>query len=340
MEFFLILDNLKKNKEKTMSEPNSKLPNLTTKTEEFVTELEQQDNKPLYELTPQEAREFLINLQKQTHKEIPADVKDVTILENTQDSINLRIVRPQDSNEKLPVVLYIHGGGWVMGGKETFDMLIRKIAIHTNAVVVFPEYSLSPEAHYPVALNQIYTVLEYLYNNPREFNIDEDRIALAGDSAGANMATVTALRAKERKGPDILFECLFYPVTNADMDTKSYEQFKDGPWLTKKAMEWFWDAYVPDKKERNSQYVSPLKADEDGLFGLPPTLIITAENDVLRDEGEAYARKLDSAGVKVLNVRVNGTIHDFLALNALADTEPAKGALMLACEMMKNELKQ
>lgn len=321
-----------------MTEPNSKLPNLTTKTEEFITELEEQDNKPLYELTPVEARDFLINLQEKTYRAIDAEIKDVTIYRNTSNSINLRVVRPKGNNDTLPVILYVHGGGWVMGGKKSFDMLIRKIAVHTNAVVIFPEYALSPEVHYPVALNQIYTVLDYIYNNPQEFNIDENRIALAGDSAGANMATVTALRAKDGKGPDILFECLFYPVTNADMDTKSYEQFKDGPWLSKKAMEWFFDAYVPEKKERNDVFVSPLKADEDALFGLPPTLIITAENDVLRDEGEAYARKLDAAGVNVLNVRINGTIHDFLMLNALSDTPPARGALLLACEAMKKVL--
>jgi len=321
-----------------MTEANSKLPNLTTKKEDFISMLENKDAKPLYKMTPEQARQFLDNLQKETHKDIPADVKDTQIFTENKNSIALRIIRPANNNEKLPAIIYLHGGGWVMGGKESFDMLIKQLAINTNSVVIFPEYSRSPEAKYPVALKEIYSVLEYIYENPDEFNIDNDSIAIAGDSAGANMATVTALKAKNQNGPKLKFQCLFYPVTNADMDTKSYDLFKDGPWLSKKAMEWFFEAYAPDKESRNDIYVSPLKADEEDLKGLPPTLIITAENDVLRDEGEAYARKLDSAGVDVLNIRINGTIHDFLMLNALSDTQCAKGALNLACNMLKKAL--
>lgn len=321
-----------------MSEPNSKLPNLNTKTEEFISELEAQDNKPLYKLTPSQAREFLQNLQKENYKEIPADVKDITIFTDIAGDVNLRVVRPKGNEEKLPAILYIHGGGWVIGDKNCFDMLIRKIAIQTNSVVFFPEYSLSPEAKFPKALEQIYAVLRYIYEEHEEFNIDKNRIAIAGDSVGGNMATATAIKIKNDGGANILFQCLFYPVTNADMDTHSYDQFRDGPWLTKKAMEWFFDAYAPDKTIRDDIYISPLQADESELAGLPPTLIITAENDVLRDEGEAYARKLDSANVDVLNIRINGTIHDFLMLNALSDTEPAKGALMFACKTLKKVL--
>ncbi len=320
-----------------MSEANSKLPNLTAETEEFISKIEAADGQPLYKMTPQEARNFLENLQSQTHKEISANTTDTTILTEA-GNVDIRVVKPQHTEEKLPVILYLHGGGWILGGKESFDMLIKKLAVFTNSTVIFPDYSRSPEVQYPTALNEIYAVLEYIFQNPEEFNIDPQRIAIAGDSAGANMATVTALRAINKNGPKILFECLFYPVTNSDMDTKSYDLFKDGPWLTKKAMEWFWDAYVPDKKLRDDVYISPLKAEEEELSMLPSTLIITAENDVLRDEGEAYARKLDSAGVDVLNVRINGTIHDFLMLNALADTLPARGAMALACTMLKKAL--
>ena len=321
-----------------MSEPNSKLPNLNTQTEEFISELEAQNNKPLYKLTPTQAREFLQNLQRENYKEIPADVKDITIFTDIAGDVNLRVVRPKGNEEKLPAILYIHGGGWVIGDKNCFDMLIREIAIHTNSVVFFPEYSLSPEVKFPKALEQIYAVLRYIYEEHKEFNIDKNRIAIAGDSVGGNMATATAIKIKNDGGANLLFQCLFYPVTNADMDTHSYDQFRDGPWLTKKAMEWFFDAYVPDKTIRDDIYISPLQADESELAGLPPTLIITAENDVLRDEGEAYARKLDSANVDVLNIRINGTIHDFLMLNALSDTEPAKGALMFACKTLKKVL--
>lgn len=320
-----------------MSEANSKLPNLTAETEEFISKIEAADGQPLYKMTPQEARNFLENLQSQTHKEISANTTDTTILTEA-GNVDIRVVKPQHTEEKLPVILYLHGGGWILGGKESFDMLIKKLAVFTNSTVIFPDYSRSPEVQYPTALNEIYAVLEYIFQNPEEFNIDPQRIAIAGDSAGANMATVTALRAINKNGPKILFECLFYPVTNSDMDTKSYDLFKDGPWLSKKAMEWFWEAYVPDKKLRDDIYISPLKAEEEDLSKLPQTLIITAENDVLRDEGEAYARKLDSAGVDVLNVRINGTIHDFLMLNALADTLPARGAMALACTMLKKAL--
>ena len=320
-----------------MSEANSKLPNLTAETEEFISKIEAADGQPLYKMTPQEARNFLENLQSQTHKEISANTTDTTILTEA-GNVDIRVVKPQHTEEKLPVILYLHGGGWILGGKESFDMLIKKLAIFTNSTVIFPDYSRSPEVQYPTALNEIYAVLEYIFQNPEEFNIDPERIAIAGDSAGANMATVTALRAINKNGPKILFECLFYPVTNSDMDTKSYDLFKDGPWIRKKAMEWFWEAYVPDKKLRDDIYISPLKAEEEDLSKLPRTLIITAENDVLRDEGEAYARKLDSAGVDVLNVRINGTIHDFLMLNALADTLPARGAMALAGTMLKKAL--
>lgn len=321
-----------------MSSPNSKLPNLSSKTEEFITSVEEMDTEPLYKMTPEKARQFLNKLQEKTHKEIEADVIDTNIFTETADNVDIRVVRPKGNNEKLPVIIYVHGGGWVLGGKEDFDMLIRKLAVCTNSVVVFPSYALSPEVHYPTAVNQIYAVLQFLYENPGEFNIDENKIAIVGDSAGGNMAAVTALRAKNQKGPKILFQCLFYPVTSADMDTKSYDDFKDGPWLSKKAMEWFWDAYVPDKKLRNDPYISPLNAEIDDLKDLPPALIITDENDVLRDEGEAYARKLDVAGVDVLNVRVNGTFHDFLLLNGLADTPQAIGALDLACDVLKKAL--
>ena len=319
-----------------MSLPNSKLPNLGYKTEEFVMSLEKNSAKPLYEMTPQDARKFLNTLQENSTADANADMQETVIFTETADSIPVCIVRPENNKEKLPVIVYIHGGGWVLGNKKTHSTLIKKLAVKTNSVVIFPEYTLSPEAQYPTAINQIYAVLDYIWNNPEEFNINKDKIVLAGDSAGGNMAAVTALKSKNLKGPKIVFQCLFYPVTNADMDTKSYEDFKDGPWLTKKAMEWFWDSYAPEKKMRDDAYISPLKAEPEDLQNLPPALIITAENDVLRDEGEAFARKLDMVGVDVLNIRINGTIHDFLMLNALSNTPQAAGALQIACNAIIN----
>lgn len=322
-----------------MHTPSSKLPNLTVKTEEFIDMIEKRGGEPLYKLTPEQARKFLVNLQKETHKEINADIQDIQIPDIETNEINVRIVRPKDIKDPLPAILYIHGGGWVIGDKDTFDMLIKTLAVCTKSVIVFPEYSRSPEAKYPKALKEIYTVLEYMADKTKELNINPDKIAIAGDSAGGNMATATVLKALKNNGPKIIFEALFYPVTNADMDTQSYENFKDGPWLTKPAMEWFFDSYLgEDKKKRDDIYVSPLKADIEDLENMPPTLIITAENDVLRDEGEAYARKLDEAGVEVSNIRINGTHHDFFLLNALYDTMPVKSAFVLACNELHNAL--
>ena len=222
-----------------------------------------------------------------------------------------------------------------MGDKEVYDMPSKKLANETNSVVIFVNYTKSPEAKYPTALNQIYGVLRYIFDNHDEFNIFQDKIAIVGDSAGGNMAAATAIRAKKENGPKIVCQVLIYPVTDADMNTKSYDDFKNGPWLTKKAMEWFFDAYAPDKKLRNSLYVSPLKAEIEDLTGLPPAIIITDENDILRDEGEPYARKLDMPGVDTMGIRINGTFHGFFMLNTLADTASSRGAMMLVSSFLQ-----
>lgn len=336
MFFFNQVDIFKEKWEKLMTQPNSNLPNLNAKIEEFITELENKEARPLYDLTPEKAREFLNELQCKNHKNIPAEVEDRTILTNSIGNVEIRIVRPVGNFEKLPVIIYAHGGGWILGGKETHDMLIRTIANKVNAVVIFPEYSLAPEYQYPTQLEEIYGVIKYINENPEEFNIDNEKMIIAGDSAGANMATVLAIKAQEDNlTPKIKFQCLFYPVTNLDMDTNSYKDFKNGPWLSQKAMEWFAKAYISEKEEKKSYYVSPLKADIEKLHGLPPTLIITDENDVLRDEGEAYARKLNMAGVEVICLRINGTIHDFVMLNALYDTIQTQSTIDFACQVMK-----
>lgn len=321
-----------------MSEATSKSPHLDRVTKEFIDNLNSQGGKPLYEMSIEDARHFLADLQKKTYKEIPAEVKDIDVFTNNMGNVSVRLVRPENYNETLPVILYLHGGGWILGDKDTHDMLIRKLATCTNSVVAFVNYSRSPEAVYPTAINQAYGVLEYLYENPDEFNIDSDRIIVAGDSAGGNMATVLALKALREGGPKILFQALLYPVTDANMDSDSYKHFKDGPWLSKKAMEWFWDAYLPDKKMKNDMYVSPLRACVEDLAGMPPALIITDENDVLRDEGEAYARKLDEAGVKVSNLRINMTIHDFMMLSGLRHSKAVKGAFAYLCKVLSHKL--
>lgn len=313
-------------------------PNLSKITRKFLENLQNRGGKPIYELTPEEARLFLINLQCETHKEIEADVYDKAVFTGENGTVNLRIIRPKGVQEKLPVIFYIHGGGWVMGNSETHDMLIRKLAVSTNSMVVFPEYDLSPEAKFPTAINQCYAALKYVCENHEEFNVLPEKIVVAGDSAGGNMATVLAMMAKEKGGAKIIYQILLYPVTDADMDTESYKEFKDGPYLTKKSMEWFWNAYIGDETQKDDIYVSPLKAPLKELENLPPALVITAENDVLRDEGEMYARKLQEAGVDVLSVRINGTIHDFMMLNALFESPQTKCAFTLICSVLKEVL--
>jgi acetyl esterase len=252
--------------------------------------------------------------------------------------VPVRIVRPAGAQGPLPVVLYFHGGGWILGDRDTHDRLVREIAVGVEAAVVFVDYARSPEAHYPVAIEQAYAAACYVVDRSASLRIDPLRFAVAGDSVGGNMAAAVTLMAKERRRPKIGFQVLFYPVTDASFDTVSYTCFADGPWLTKRAMEWFWDAYLPDSAAREQPTATPLNASLDQLAGLPEALVVVAENDVLRDEGEAYARMLSNAGVRVTSTRYNGTIHDFVMLNELADTPAARGAIAQAVLALKTTL--
>jgi acetyl esterase len=234
------------------------------------------------------------------------------------------------------VILYIHGAGWVFGNAHTHDRLIRELAVRSGAAVVFPNYSLSPEAKYPTAIEEIYAVLQWIADGGKDFGLDSDHLAVAGDSVGGNMTAAITLMAKERRGPAIGRQLLFYPVTDASFDTESYRQFAEGFFLRRDGMQWFWDQYITEPEQRNEITASPLRATVEQLRGLPPALIITAEADVLRDEGEAYANKLREAGVEVTAVRYQGIIHDFVMLNALSDTAAAKSAIALASGWLKD----
>jgi acetyl esterase len=230
----------------------------------------------------------------------------------------------------LPVIVYFHGGGWILGNERTHDRLIRELARDARAAVVFVKYTPSPEARFPVPVEQGYAATRYVAEHGARFGLDPTRLAIAGDSVGGNMAAVVARLAKERGGPEIRLQALFYPVTDARFDTASYQQFAEGPWLTRREMQWFFDAYAPDPADRERPDVAPLRTPIERLRGLAPALVIVDENDVLRDEGEAYAHLLMNAGVPVKAVRVLGTIHDFMMLNAIADTPPTRAAITLA----------
>ena len=311
-------------------------PSLELHTQQFIDSLV--DAPPIYTLSPAGARSVLAQAQAIPVGKPSAQIEDITLPVGPTGSVPIRIVRPAGTAEILPVVMYFHGGGWVLGDRDTHDRLVREIAVGAQAAVVFVDYARSPEARYPVAIEQAYAATRYVADNGASLRIDPLRLAVAGDSVGGNMVAAVTLMAKKRRGPKISFQVLFYPVTDAGFDTPSYTRFADGPWLTKRAMEWFWDAYLPDPAARNQPTATPLNVPLDHLAGLPEALVIVDENDVLRDEGEAYARKLSDAGVRVTSVQYNGTIHDFVMLNALADTPATRGAIAQAVGALRGAL--
>ncbi len=311
-------------------------PVLENNTQNFINVLNASGGEPIYTLSPADARNVLAGAQAGPIAKRAADVTDTVFPVGPTGETRVRIVRPEGNTDRLPVVVYFHGGGWVLGDKETHDRLIREIAVQANAAVVFVDYERSPEAKYPIAIEQDYAVTKYVADHSEQLNVDPTRLAIVGDSVGGNMTAVVSLLAEQRKGPEIIAQVLFYPVTDANFENGSYTEFANGPWLTKAAMEWFWNQYLPEGTDRTDPKVTPIHAPQDLLAGQAPALIITDENDVLRDEGEAYARKLSQAGVDVTAVRYNGTIHDFVMLNAVADTPAAKAATAQASQFLKN----
>jgi acetyl esterase len=303
---------------------------LEAKTQAFIDALGAQGGKPIYELSYGEARQVLEDAQAGHVTALPADVEDTVLPVGPTGQVSVRIYRPKGAKAPLPVVMYFHGGGWVLGSKHTHDRLLRDLVTGTHAAFVFVNYTPSPEAQFPVPIEQNYAATKYIAEHGKDFGFDTSRLAVAGDSVGGNMVAVVTQLAKERKGPAIRYQVLFYPVTDASLSQESYEEFANGPWLTRAAMEWFWDAYAPNKEDRKKVTASPLSATAERLKGLPPALVIVDENDVLRDEGEAYARKLMQAGVEVTAVRFLATHHDFVMLNALAGTPASRAAIQLA----------
>lgn len=302
----------------------------------FLEKLQQSGGPPLYTLTPTEARKVLSGLQAAPVEKLPAEIENKSIPVGPNGEISIQIVKPQGSgNETLPVVMYFHGGGWVLGGFDTHERLLRELANGAHAAIVFVNYTLSPEAKYPINLEEAYAATKWISENGQTLNLDSSRLVVAGDSVGGNMATSVALLAKERGGPQIIFQLLFYPVTDANFDTPSYLAYQEGYFLTRESMKWFWDNYASNDTNRKEPTVSPLQASIDQLSKLPPTLIIVGENDVLRDEGEAYAHKLMQAGVPTTATRYLGTIHDFMMLNPITDTPAARGAIDQASHTLK-----
>ncbi|WP_156114953.1 alpha/beta hydrolase [Pseudomonas sp. ML96] len=314
-------------------------PGVEHNTQAFLEALEAGGGKPLETLSPQDARAVLVGAQAS----VKVDLSGVSVSEKTiqagSQSIALTIVRPEGVKGELPVFMFFHGGGWVLGDYPTHARLIRDLVVNSGAVAVYVGYTPSPEAKYPIAIDQAYAATKWVGEHGKEISVDSSRLAVAGNSVGGNMAAVVALKAKEAGVPKLRFQLLLWPVTDANLETASYNQFAQGHFLTKPLMKWFWDSYTTDPKQRAERFASPLQASTEQLKGLPPTLIQTAEFDVLRDEGEAYARKLDAAGVTVTAVRYNGMIHDYGLLNPLAHVPAVQAAMRQAGVELKQHLK-
>jgi acetyl esterase len=291
----------------------------------------------LFDLGPSQGRQAVDEVQSSPIDKPEVDSQLVRVPAGSWGEVPVRIVRPKGASGRLPVILYLHGAGWVFGNAHTHDRLARLLAVGAHAAVVFPEYSLSPEAKYPTALEQCYAVARWVAGG-HHADLDGARLAIAGDSVGGNLTAAVSLLAKQRGGPAFAHQVLFYPVTDASFETESYHQFATGYFLRRDAMQWFWDQYTTDPAQRAEITASPLRASTEQLAGLPPALVITAEADVLRDEGEAYANKLRAAGVPVTALRFQGIIHDFVLLHALAHTRAAEGAMLLATQTLRAAL--
>jgi acetyl esterase len=291
----------------------------------------------LYEMTPDEARKVLDDVQAAPTHKPPTHERWVTVPCEFGD-VRVRIVRPAVSEGPLPVILYMHGGGWVLGNAGTHDRLARELAVGAGAAVAFAEYDRSPEAQYPVAIEQGYATARWIVREGVEHGLNPERMAIAGDSVGGNMTAAITLMAQDRGDVQFVHQSMYYPVTDAAMDTGSYAQFAEGYFLSAKAMAWFWDCYCPDLERRLEAYAAPLRASGEQLAGLPPALVIVDEADVLRDEGEAYASRLREAGVAVTTVRYDGITHDFMMLNPLSETHATRAAVAQASETLHRVL--
>jgi acetyl esterase len=250
-------------------------------------------------------------------------------------SVKLRIVRPKGNTDQIPAFMYFHGGVWFLGDYETHRLILRALVVRTGMAAVFVDFTRTPDAQYPRQNNEAYAATKWIAEHGKEVNINGGKLAVAGNSIGANKATVVALMAKEKGTPHLTFQALISPVTDANFDTDSYNQYGAGRFLTRKVMQKGWELYVADPAQRKEIYASPLQATTEQLRGLPPALVITEENDVLRDEGEAYARKLNDAGVWVTSTRYNGMIHDFVIINALHGLPAVQSAVQQIADALK-----
>ena len=314
-------------------------PGVEHNTQGFLDALAAGGGQPLENLSPKDARAVLVGAQASVKVDLSGIVVDTKVIQVNGQSLTLKMVRPEGARGILPGFMFFHGGGWVLGDYPTHERLIRDLVVGSGAAAIYVDYTPSPEAKYPTAINQAYAATKWVADNGSQIGVDGSRLAVAGNSVGGNMAAVVAIKAKEAGTPKLRAQVLLWPVTDANFNNASYNQFAEGHFLTRGMMEWFWDNYTTDPKQRNEIYASPLRASLEQLKGLPPALVQTAEMDVLRDEGEAYARRLNAAGVPVTAVRYNGMIHDYGLLNVVSEVPAVRSAMDQAAQTLKNSLK-
>lgn len=313
-------------------------PNISKETRDFLNVLNGSGGKPLETLSPAEARQILVGAQQSvTYDYTGIEESQKTIVVDGQ-SLNIHIVKPKGAKAGLPVFMFFHGGGWVLGDYPTHKRLVRDLVLNSGAVAVFPDYTPSPEARFPVAINQAYVATQWVAAHGKEIGVDGGKLAVVGNSVGGNMAAVIALMAKDKNGPKIKQQILLWPVTDADFSRDSYTKFAQERFLTAPLMQWMWDNYLPDASARKNKYASPLQSSLEELKDLPPALIQVAENDILHDEGVAYGRKLDQAGVPTTVTEYKGFIHDYGMLNPLAHIPAVKTAIQQASIVLKEAL--
>lgn len=295
----------------------------------MLAELAAQDGPAISDLTPEQARE-VYRMMRPANPDLPVGTVQDRRIPGPAGEIPLRIYHPEGSGP-FPVFVNFHGGGWVIGDLDTADAISRDICRSARCVVVSVDYRLAPEHRYPAAVDDSFAATRWVAENTAELN-GNGRLAVGGESAGGNLAAAVCLRARDEGGPRIDFQLLLYPVTDCDLGGGSYQENATGYLLETQTMAWFWDQYCPDVETRNQPLASPLRAQ---LANLPPAVVLTAEFDPLRDEGEAYAAALAAAGNQAESRRFDGLVHDFCAMAQVFQSsrkgfEEAVGALTRA----------
>ena len=311
---------------------------LSTGTKEYLKVLNSGDT-PVESLPPAEARKVLEDAQSSVNVDLSGIDEEEKIIETDGFKIVINITRPKNIKEKLPVFIFLHGGGWVLGDYPTHRRLVRDIVVESGFASVFVNYTRSPEGKFPQALDEIYAVTKWVAENGDQINVDGKKLAVIGNSVGGNMTIATSIRAKQNNGPEIKCQILMWPYSNAATDADSYIEYGEQRFLTTPLMKWMRDNYIRTPEDYKNPFISPVIAEKDQLGGLPPTLIEVAENDILRDDGETLGRHLDEAGVYVTTVRFNGVIHDWGLLNGFAEIAPVQSLVLLSAAMLKKYLK-